>query len=196
MLECQQTYKCEYVVQILSVRLEFEKKSLLWGFMLLLRLSTWGNNVSKNTSFLYSRNSKNMRHMRQHKAITKTEPVVFFVSFWLLSFFSLCLHAHSKVCITATRAPIGSSRLCHKCDLAQRHSTLAIAHRDAAGHCGVRGSQAGRGPNREGVVAWLAPLPPGAGWEIMLRWLTSCSPAIMTGGSEAMTRWSLELRKR
>lgn len=52
--------------------------------MLLLCLSTWGNNVSKNTSFLYNRNWKNMGLMCQHKAITKIETDVclfFFSSF-------------------------------------------------------------------------------------------------------------------
>lgn len=94
-----------------------------------------------------------MRHTWQHKAITKTEPVGFFSS-PLDSFLLFSLHANTLERMHhCKKAPIGSSRLCHKCDLAQRHSTLAIAHRDAAGHCGVRGSQAGRGPNRERVVA-------------------------------------------
>ena len=70
----------------------------------------------------------------------------------LETLFFLFLFLHPKTLSSmhhCKEAPIGLSGLCHKCDLAQRHSTLAIALRDAAGHCDVRSSQAGRGPNRK-----------------------------------------------
>lgn len=70
-LEYQQTFKFEDCL-VWSKRLGLKTKYLLRGFRLLLLLPTWGNNLSKNTSTLYSRNGKNMRHRWQHKAITKT----------------------------------------------------------------------------------------------------------------------------
>lgn len=70
---------------------------------------------------------------------------------FLLSFLELC-----PVCLVLKYAPeqkvpTGSSRLRHECDRAQTHSVPEIARRDAAGHCNVKGSQAGRGPSGDRV---------------------------------------------
>lgn len=112
----------------------------------------------KTPAFSTAEIGKNIKHMWWHKAIPKTKTFLCFVSFVLFFFylletlFFLFLLLHPKTPSSmrhCKEAPIGSSGLCHKCDLAQRHSTLAIALWDAAGHCDVRSSQAGRGPNRK-----------------------------------------------
>lgn len=206
MLECRQTLKCEYVVQILSCLVceaGVWKKSLLWALCCYFAPPHGAIMYPKTPAFSTAEIGKKYKTYvvaQSHRKNRDSSLLCFFFFFYLLeTLFFLFLFLHPKTLSSmhhCKEAPIGSSGLCHKCDLAQRHSTLAIALRDAAGHCDVRSSQAGRGPKERGVVAWLAPLPPGAGWEIMLRWLTSCSSAIMTGGDEVMTRWSLELRKR
>lgn len=97
-LECQQTFKYEYVAPILSC-LVFEARvflflSVLRGFMLLLCKSTWGNNVSKNTSFLYSRNWKNIRReaaQRDHK----NQARFFLVSLRFPASSSVCARTHA-----------------------------------------------------------------------------------------------------
>lgn len=119
-----------------------------------------------------------------------------FLRFFPSSFFSLHAHTQNKVCTTAS--PLAQQGCVTSVTLAQRHNTLKIAHRDAAGRWGgVRGSRAGRGPNGKkkggsmtGTLASRCGLGDNAA---LINFLFS---AITTGGSEAMTRWESQIKKK
>ena len=64
-----------------------KKKKSPPGFMLLLCPSTWGHNVSKNTSFLYSRNWKKYKTYVVAQSHPKNQDIsllcfIFFLSLW------------------------------------------------------------------------------------------------------------------
>ena len=90
-----------------------KKKKSPPGFMLLLCPSTWGHNVSKNTSFLYSRNWKKYKTYVVAQSHPKNQDIsllcfiFFFISLRLFSSsFYCCIQKHHQVCATARRLPL------------------------------------------------------------------------------------------
>lgn len=156
--------------------------------MLLLHLPTRGNNVNKSSSCFKSANWKNMTHpvCGSIKQAHKPGPFLHFFHHFLFKFIKILKYAPLQE---------GTNWAFKAVSQVWPGTDIGDSPWGCCRVCGVRGFQAVRVTNKKAMVAWLAVLPPGAHWEIMPCWLSSCSPAIMTGGTEAMTRWHLDLIK-
>lgn len=159
-LKCQQIFKCEFVV-LFGLRNKGKKKEICRDFMLLLHASTWGNDVTKTPAPTSTAEIEkiNTRHMWQHKEITKLNHLFCYFLFLPFVSFGFCAHEHNLKRRTTARRLTLAHKSCVTSDLAKRHGTLAIAHRDAAGRCSVRGftgwqkSHQRRGGNMTGTLA-------------------------------------------